>query len=192
MAKIIVRYFIKLIKNVIDLLIWWWYNHSNIYFGSENMINKQIKKLVTYGLQKELLSQSDMVYTINRILSVLKLDEFKDTDISGEELVLEDILGAICDYAVSSGIIEDSVTYRDLFDTELMGLLMPRPSEVIKNFDYHYSKSPKDATDYYYKLSCDSNYIRTYRVRFVKSLSVSLRESPPHRQGVSRQRTILR
>ena len=128
------------------------------------MICKEIKKLVSYGLQKNLLNEYDKVYTINRILSALGMDEYEDTDISGEEIVLEDILKSICDFAVKQGIIEDSVTYRDLFDTEIMGLLMPRPSEVIERFNKEYQKSPEDATNYYYKLSLDSDYIRTYRV----------------------------
>ena len=79
---------------------------------------------------------------------------------------LEEILGSMCSYAYEKGIIEgDSVAYRDLFDTKIMGMLMPRPSEVIRKFRELYEKeSPKAATDYYYKLSQDSDYIRRYRI----------------------------
>ena len=79
---------------------------------------------------------------------------------------LEEILGSMCSYAYEKGIIEgDSVAYRDLFDTKIMGTLMPRPSEVIRKFRELYEKeSPKAATDYYYKLSQDSDYIRRYRI----------------------------
>ena len=78
---------------------------------------------------------------------------------------LEAVLGRMCDYACGKGLIEeDSVVYRDLFDTKIMGLLMPRPSEVIRRFRELYEESPEAATDYYYKLSQDSDYIRRYRV----------------------------
>jgi len=136
------------------------------------MINKEIKKLVAYGVEHNLLKESDVVYTINQIISALGIDEYDNADVSGETIVLEDILKNINDYAVEKGIIEDSVTCRDLFDTKIMGLLMPRPSEVIEKFNSEYKKSPKDATEYYYKLSCDSDYIRTYRVAKDKKWTV--------------------
>ncbi|MGN1266464.1 MAG: UDP-glucose--hexose-1-phosphate uridylyltransferase, partial [Dorea sp.] len=68
------------------------------------------------------------------------------------------------DEAVARGIIEDSIVYRDLFDTKLMNCLMPRPSQVQNTFNEKYAQSPEAATDYYYKLSQDSDYIRRYRV----------------------------
>lgn len=128
------------------------------------MINKEIKKLVSYGIKTGLLKECDKVYTINQIIFALGLDSFEDTDISGEEINLEDILKNINDYAAKNGIIEDTITCRDLFDTRIMGLLMPRPGEVIDKFTTLYQKSPQDATDYFYKLSCDSDYIRRYRI----------------------------
>ena len=128
------------------------------------MISKEIKKLVKYGIEKELLTECDAVYTINQIIYALGMDEFEDADISGEAIVLEDILKSINDYAVQKGIIEDTVTHRDLFDTRIMGLLMPRPGEVAEKFRMLYNESPQKATEYYYKLSRDSDYIRTYRI----------------------------
>ena len=74
-------------------------------------------------------------------------------------------MAVILDYAVSNGLCEDSVVYRDLFDTKIMGLITPRPSYVINKFNSLYEKSPKCATDFYYKLSQDSNYIRRYRIK---------------------------
>ncbi len=136
------------------------------------MINKEIKKLVAYGIQNNLLSPCDEVYTVNQVISALNLDEFTDCDITGEEIILEDILKNINDYAVKTGIIEDSITYRDLFDTKIMGLLMPRPSEVRARFNELYEDSPKAATEYFYKLSCDSDYIRRYRIKKDKKWTV--------------------
>jgi len=128
------------------------------------MISKEIKKLVKYGIEKNLLRPCDEVYTINQIIFTLGMDEYEDVDISNEPIVLEDILNNINDYASAKGIIEDTATHRDLFDTRIMGLLMPRPGEVIDKFNKLYAVSPKEATDYYYQLSRNSDYIRTYRI----------------------------
>ncbi|MBQ4630391.1 MAG: UDP-glucose--hexose-1-phosphate uridylyltransferase [Clostridia bacterium] len=128
-------------------------------------INLSIKKLVSYGLEKGLFEQRDKTYVINLLIDALKLDSYNDLAVIEDgNLNLEQILAEILDYTVENGICEDSVTHRDLFDTKIMSLLMPRPSEVTARFYDLYQKSPKEATDYYYKLSCDSDYIRTYRV----------------------------
>ena len=128
------------------------------------MINKEIKKLVCYGLNKKLINPLDKTYIINQIISALGLDGFEDNDISNEEICLESILNNINNYAAGQGIIEDTITHRDLFDTKIMGLLTPRPSEVIREFENLYKKSPKEATDYFYDISKNSDYIRTYRI----------------------------
>lgn len=128
------------------------------------MINKSIKKLVCYGLNSGLFEKQDEIFVTNRILELLKLDGFKCEE-NFSDIDLEETLKELLDYAVSKGIIEDSITFRDLFDTKLMAALLPRPSEVIKEFNRLYAISPKEATDYYYKLSCDSDYIRRYRIK---------------------------
>ena len=127
------------------------------------MIDRSIKKLVCYGLEKELFTERDRIYVTNRILEILGLDEF-DCDETFTDVNLEETLKELLDFAVKKGIIEDSIVYRDLFDTKLMGAMMPRPSEVTERFGELYKDSPKAATDYFYKLSCDSDYIRRYRV----------------------------
>ena len=83
------------------------------------------------------------------------------------EDALEGILTEMLDYAAEQGLMpEDTITYRDLFDTKIMSMLMPRPSEVITKFRGLYNhQSAQAATDYFYKLSCDSNYIRRYRIK---------------------------
>ena len=127
------------------------------------MIDKSIRKLVCYGLEKELFTKRDEVYVTNRLLEILGLDEY-DCSEDFSDVCLEKTLAELLDYAVSKGLTEDSVVYRDLFDTKLMGALMPRPSEVTDKFNELYSVSPKAATDYFYKISQDSDYIRRYRV----------------------------
>jgi len=126
-------------------------------------MNTAITKLVNYAVKNGLITEADRVYTVNRLLECLGLDEYEEpAEVTAEPLY--DILKAITDYAVEQGLTEDSVVYRDLFDTKIMGLLMPRPSEVIAHFDCLYQEDPKAATDWYYKLSCDSNYIRRDRI----------------------------
>lgn len=131
------------------------------------MIQQDIKKLVAYGLQTGLIAEEDKIYTTNRLLELFELDEpgecHEEITVSAAEL--ESILSSMLDYAAEKGILqEDSVVYRDLFDTKIMAALMPRPSEVIRRFWELYESSPKAATDYYYKLSQDSDYIRRYRI----------------------------
>ncbi len=128
------------------------------------MINKSIAALVNYAISKGLISKDDRVWAINRILEALRLDEYEEPSDLGALPSLEKILAPLLDYAVQSGLIEDSITARDLFDTKLMGLLAPRPSEVSQRFWRLYKESPKAATDDYYRFSGDTNYIRRDRI----------------------------
>ena len=126
------------------------------------MIQDDIRKLVRYGVRTGLVPEEDVIFTTNRLLELFELSELEEETCSPEE-DLEQILGRMLDYAYEQGLIkENSVVYRDLFDTKIMGMLMPRPSEVIRKFREYYKEDPKKATDYYYKLSCDSDYIRRY------------------------------
>ena len=128
-------------------------------------IDNAIYDLAEYGIKNGLIGAYDRVYVINRLLHALRLDEFEQpSEVQNTEL--EKILGTLCDYAFENGIIEDNgVTSRDLFDTELMGLLTPYPSTVISTFKEKYEISPEAATDYFYDLAKKSDYIRTYRVK---------------------------
>ncbi len=129
------------------------------------MINTAISKLVCYGIETGLLSAEDRIYASNRILEILALDDFEMDSEIYKKVNLEEVLKEILDYAVEKGLIEDDITSRDLFDTRVMACLVPRPSEVINKFRKLYSeKSFKAATDYYYKFSCDTDYIRRYRI----------------------------
>ena len=131
------------------------------------MVYEAIKKLVQYGLNTGLIRERDEIYARNQILEVMGMDEYEDPgEISGE-ICLEAVLKELLDYAHETGVLEEnSVVYRDLFDTKLMNCLMPRPSEVADTFWKIYrEQSPEAATDYYYKLSQDSDYIRRYRIK---------------------------
>ena len=129
-------------------------------------INLYIAALADYAIEKGLLDSDDRIFAINRILDRLELHEFSEPEEKLTGASLEEILKALLDYAVENGIIEiDSVVFRDLFDTELMGLVTPLPSVVNKNFFADYKESPKKATDNFYKLCLDCDYIREYRIK---------------------------
>lgn len=141
------------------------------------MIQENILKLADYGLATGLIQPEDRQYTINRLLELFELDELEEavaeahekepkmTQQTAEE-ALETILKEMMDYAHAQGILkEDSIVYRDLFDTKIMSLLVPRPSEVIGVFRRLYEEGAQKATDYFYKLSCDTDYIRRYRIK---------------------------
>ncbi len=129
------------------------------------MLSKNIKRLVEYGISSGLTPECERLYTTNLLLELFCEDSYEDTSIEGESLELEDILKELLDEACERGIIEDSIVYRDLFDTKVMNCLVPRPAQIQETFAKKYEVSPKEATDYYYKLSQDSDYIRRYRVK---------------------------
>ena len=142
------------------------------------MIQENILELVKYGLSTGLVDPEDKVYTINRLLELFQVDEIEDAVFEKVENLpawtqeeaegkLEGILAEMMDYAYENGLMaENSIVYKDLFDTKIMGCLVPEPSSVRKTFrDLYEYTSPLAATDYFYKLSCDSNYIRRQRIK---------------------------
>lgn len=143
-----------------------------------HMIQERILELTEYGLVTGLVKPEDKIYTINRLLELFGLDELEDEVAEAyakrppmtqesAEAALEGILAEMLDYAGENAIIpENTITYRDLFDTKIMSVLMPRPSEVVTMFKGLFNhNSSQAATDYFYKLSCDSDYIRRYRIK---------------------------
>ena len=129
------------------------------------MVYDAIKKLVQYGVETGLCREEDQIYTTNRILEALHMDEYEEPKQDYMQINLEETLKELLDYACEKGITQDSIGYRDLFDTKLMDCLMPRPSEVSDQFWKIYKEQgARAATDYFYKLSQDSDYIRRYRV----------------------------
>ncbi len=128
------------------------------------MLSDAIKKLVQYGISSGLTPECERIYTTNLLLDCFHEDEYVDTDCALQNIILEDVLKELLDEAVARNIIDDNIVSRDLFDTKLMNCLMPRPAQVQAEFWKRYEASPKEATDYFYKLSQDSDYIRRYRV----------------------------
>ena len=127
-------------------------------------IETYIDSLVSYGMNCGLIQPEDHTLIVNRLLEALHKDDYTPSDEPQTE-DLEEILEGLLDYACANGVCEDNITARDLFDTKLMGLLTPMPREVIASFREKYAQNPVEATDWYYKLSCDSDYIRRYRIQ---------------------------
>ena len=126
-------------------------------------MNKVISELVSYGMLNGLIAEDDKVYVINRLLELFDKKDFvwSDEPVRPIHLILKDMTN----YAIGQGILEDdTITTKDLFDTKIMGLITPMPSQVREKFRRLYSESPKLATDYYYKFSQDTNYIRRDRI----------------------------
>ena len=126
-------------------------------------IETYIDSLVSYGMNTGLAEPCDHMVLTNRILEILQKDDYTPSDEPQSEN-LEEILAGLLDYACEKGICEDNITARDLFDTKLMGALTPMPREVIATFREKYAQSPEAATDWYYQLSCNTDYIRKYRI----------------------------
>ena len=126
-------------------------------------IETYIDSLVSYAMNCGLAEPVDHTVLTNRLLDLLRKDDYEPSDEPQSE-DLEEILAGILDYAVTKGLCEDDITSRDIFDTRIMGAVTPMPREVIATFREKYAADPVAATDWYYKLSCDTDYIRRYRI----------------------------
>jgi len=122
-----------------------------------------IDSLVCYAINRGLAQPEDHTFLVNRLLEALQLDSYTPSE---EPMIedLEEILADVLHYACQQGLCEDNIVSRDLFDTKIMGLLTPMPREVIAQFRSLYAQSPQAATDWYYQFSCDTDYIRRYRI----------------------------
>lgn len=129
-------------------------------------LSKEIAKLTAYGLGTGLIKEADKTYIINQLLELFEEDAYEECDITDEPIVLDDILEALMGEAFARGIMKsDDIVTKDLFDTKIMGILTPRPSEVIDTFWNAYAKSPTEATSYFYNFSQNTNYIRRERIK---------------------------
>ena len=122
-----------------------------------------IDSLVSYAMNRGLAEPVDHQVLTNRLLDILRRDDYEPSDEPQSE-ELEEILSGILDYAVEQGLCEDNITARDIFDTRIMGAVTPMPREVVRTFEEKYAVSPAEATDWYYQFSCDTDYIRRYRI----------------------------
>lgn len=124
-------------------------------------MNIKINQLIQYALKNNMIDIEDTYYSINLLLDLFKLDSFEKQTV--EDASIYEILDSMLEYAIQNHLIEDNITEKDLFDTKIMNCIMPRPSEVVKKFIALHEYNYKKATEYFYKLSIDSNYIRKSR-----------------------------
>ena len=127
-------------------------------------IETYIDALVSYAMNTGLAEPEDHMVLTNRLLDILQKADYEPSD---EPLTedIEEILGGILDYAVENGLCDDNITAKDIFDTRIMGAITPMPREIVRTFWEKYKKDPVEATDWYYKFSCDTDYIRRYRIK---------------------------
>ncbi len=126
-------------------------------------IETYLDSLISYAEKRGLAQPEDHTVLLNRLLDILKLDAYTPSDEPQSE-ELEEILAGLLDYACEKGLCENNTVARDLFDTRIMGAVTPMPREVRRTFAEKYAQSPRAATDWYYKFSCDTDYIRRYRI----------------------------
>ena len=126
-------------------------------------IETYIDSLVSYAMNTGLAEPVDHQVLVNHLLDLLRLDDYTPSE-EPQTDDLEEILAGILDYAVEKGLCDDGITARDIFDTRIMGTITPMPREVIRSFREKYAADPVSATDWYYQFSCDTDYIRRYRI----------------------------
>ena len=126
-------------------------------------IETYIDSLVAYAMNNGLAEPEDHWVLVNRILDILQKADYEPSEEPMSEDI-EEILAGILDYAVEKGLCDDNITAKDIFDTRIMGAITPMPREIIRTFWEKYEKDPVEATDWYYKFSCDTDYIRRYRI----------------------------
>ncbi len=129
------------------------------------MIFLAAERLVDYALKHGLICPEDVYVVRNRIMDTLGLESWECTEADSDGMTVDEVLSPLVDYAIERGIISDTQNSRDLFDTRLMGLLMPMPREICAEFSRRYAISPKEATDWYYRFSGDVNYVRRERMK---------------------------
>lgn len=128
------------------------------------MICKAVQKLLDYAKHNKLITEDDIYVVRNELMDALQLSDWTESETTYMGETIDEILEPIIDYACKQGIITDTVNSRDLFDTKLMGLMTPMPREIISEFNRLYAESPEKATDWYYKYSCELNYVRAGRI----------------------------
>lgn len=128
------------------------------------MICKAVQKLLDYAKHNKLITEDDIYVVRNELMDALQLSDWTESETTYKGETIDEILEPIIDYACKQGIITDTVNSRDLFDTKLMGLMTPMPREIISEFNRLYAESPEKATDWYYKYSCELNYVRAGRI----------------------------
>ena len=128
------------------------------------MICESIQKLINYGLKNNLIEECDIFVVRNALMDALSLTSWEESSPAYTNESIDELLAPIIAYACENGIIADTANSKDLFDTKLMGFFTPMPREIAREFKRRYSASPKEATDWYFEFSKNTNYVRAGRI----------------------------
>ena len=128
------------------------------------MIFTAVQRLIEYGIRHGLITPADVYVVRNSLMEMLELSDWTDVTADPGDMTVDELLLPIIDYAVEKKIISDTVNSRDLFDTRIMGVFTPMPREMIAEYSSRYALSPREATDWYYRISRDLNYVRAGRI----------------------------
>ena len=128
------------------------------------MINKYLSELLDYAVENEMIEKVDEIYAVNRVLNLIGGDSFEREEYEKHNNI-EEILSGILDFAYEKGKLEmNTTTNRDILSADIMDIFTPIPSVLYNKFFEKYYRSPKEATDYFYSLSKNNNYIMTERI----------------------------
>lgn len=125
-----------------------------------------LEELLRFGQAKGLLDEADVIFARNQLLDILRLDAPGDERPHGPlPETATSILKPLVDDAVARGLVGDTQTERELYDTRLMGALLPRPSEIRRRFfALRDTEGVQAATDWFYELCRAGNYIRVDQI----------------------------
>lgn len=127
-------------------------------------IDQIIIDFVEWSIEEKLVDSLDRMYTLNRLLTLLKKDSINGgIPTTGKKKGLQ-LLDQLINYAVEEGVIEDLISQRDQLEAQLMDVVTPRPSEINACFWKKYEQSPKDATDTFFTMCQKNNYIKTREI----------------------------
>ncbi|MDP4083240.1 MAG: UDP-glucose--hexose-1-phosphate uridylyltransferase [Bacillota bacterium] len=123
-----------------------------------------IKQLVQRAILLNLIQQEDEIYAVNQIMSLIGLTDIREEQVGYELSEIPNILDELVLYAVREGVIEDLFEEKEIVSSKIMNVFLSKPSEVNKAFYERYLEKPEKATEYFYNLSRNSNYIQTKRI----------------------------
>ncbi|WP_186575996.1 UDP-glucose--hexose-1-phosphate uridylyltransferase [Aquibacillus kalidii] len=128
-------------------------------------IYSYISQIVDKGIQAELIEDNDSIYVRNQVLGLLSLNTYDDKPVAPTEKTMPDLLELLVDYAVQNCVIENAMDAKDILSSKIMNCFISKPSEINREFYRRYKASPEDATDYFYELSKNSNYIQMKQIK---------------------------
>lgn len=129
------------------------------------MIYQHLTSLIQKATEAELIEKIDQIYVRNQIMNLLHLESFPSNVADLTSHSIPDLLEKIVDYAVDNSVIEDVFDDKEILTANIMNCFVARPSVVNETFNCRYEQSPEAATNYFYHLSKNSNYVQMNRIQ---------------------------